>query len=156
MRRNQGELEGPAEHQLGYWFLSADPFLPGYLVYVAAILLPGYGLGEVFGRWREDDGPVSRIGLSLGYGIAFDTLVFALATLGYSLGPVHLAGVGPGLLYFLVAAGVFLLLVAHLKNRSLGTLRKFSAVDVSVVACSGIVALVILLYFQKNPIFPTF
>ena len=136
--------------------MGGDPFLPGYALYVAAVLLPGYGLGEFFGRWKPSDGALQRIGLSMGYGMAIDTVILAVATLGLRFGPFDLVGIPPALVYSIVCLGAVLLFASFVKKRKLETFPRLGTSDLVVALCSGAMVAIIWLYFQKYPIFPTF
>lgn len=136
--------------------LSSVTFLPGFAVYFAAVLLPGYGLGEFLERWRSDDSPLERIGLALGYGISFDTVVFAVATSGLHIGSLRLAGLAPGVIYVLVGSGLALLGGSLYRKRKLQPTAPFSNQDVLLLLCLAFIAGFAWLYFQKYPIFPTF
>jgi hypothetical protein len=133
-----------------------EAFAPGYVIYLACIFVPGYGIGELFGRWTKDDGLVQRIGHSLGYGIAIDTVVFVLKTLGFRIGPINLSGAGPSLVYLLIALGVVMLAISFGRRRKFEPVIKPTTTDLAVVLCSTLILLIAWLYFLKFPIFPPF
>ena len=129
-------------------------FLPGYVVYLAAIFVPGYGLWEVLGRWKDDDTLADRLGFSFGVGIAVDTIVFALKTLGLGVG--FLYGATIGLVYFLILVGVAALGVSYARRRRFTGPPRFARDDLATVFFAAFVAAVIALYLGKFPIFPYF
>ncbi|MDG6982550.1 MAG: hypothetical protein JRM74_03755 [Nitrososphaerota archaeon] len=133
-----------------------DAFIPGYAVYLAAVLSPGYGLGTLSGKWKSDPGLARQIGYSLGYGLAVDTAVLAIRTLGLRLGPLVLAGVDPWTVYSLIALGPVLVLVSAAVGREKPRAPSISKADLAVVGCSVAVALVAWLYFAKYPAFPIY
>ena len=82
-----------------------DAFAPGYALYLAAILIPGYGVGEYFGIWSKVDGVTQRLGMAFAYGLAVETVAFAIRTLG-RIGPVTLAGASVDDLYVIIDVDV--------------------------------------------------
>lgn len=136
--------------------MTPAPETIGYLVYVAAILVPGYGMGEAFGRWRDNESPVRRLGLSLGYGIALDTGVLAAKTSGLQLGSYRLAGLDPNVVYFLIFLGLALLAASYLKRKKFSPFGSITRLDVGVLVCTALIGGVVWLYFTKYPIFPIY
>ena len=133
-----------------------DAFLPGYAVYLAAVLLPGYGLGELSGKWKGGDGVSRRLGYSLGYGLAVDTAVLGIRTLGPSIGGVTLRGIGPGTLVFLILLGPVFVGASYYRARRLTPLPRPEKSDLWILGCAAFVGAIVALYFAKYPLFPIY
>ena len=129
-------------------------FFPGYVAYVAAIFLPGYGLWELLGRWREGDTLTDRVGLSFGVGIAVDTAVLAVKTLGVGVSVLY--GAGIGVVYFLIFLGIAALGASYARRRCFTAPPAFTRIDFAVILLATFIGGVIALYFTKFPIFPYF
>lgn len=134
----------------------ADPSSLGYVLYLLSVLIPGYGLGELAGKWRAGDDLVRRLGYSLGYGIAVDTVVYAVRTLGVGLAGARLLGMDVLTVYFAIALGAVLLAASYLKKRSIAGWPRVTKEGVGVVACMAVVVTIVWLYFTKYPIFPPY
>ena len=131
-------------------------FLPGYVVYLAAIFVPGYGLGELLGRWKEGDTLVERAGYSFGLGLSADTVVYALKTAGVGVGGFRLAGMGISVVYLMVFLGVAALGASYLRRRSFARPPSFALYDAAVFAMVAVLAAAIYVYFAKYPYFPDY
>lgn len=129
-----------------------QPFLPGYLVYLLFIFLPGIGVGELLGIWKIGDTFVSRVALAFGLGLSIDTLVFLIKTAGVD----GLRGISVGVVYFPIAIGLLALLIALFKQRSFGFYLKLKTSDYVVLFMMLIIGLMLSVYFQKYPIFPEY
>ncbi|MDG7010653.1 MAG: glycosyltransferase family 39 protein [Nitrososphaerota archaeon] len=129
-------------------------FYPGYATYLAAILLPGYGFWEALGKWKDDDTLADRLGLSFGVGIAVDTVVFAVKTMG--LGVPALLGAGTWVDYFLIFLGLAALGASYVRRRRFTRPPSFTRNDFVVILLAAFMAAVTALYFAKFPFFPYF
>lgn len=128
----------------------------GFLAYVAAVMVPGYGFGELLGRWKDDDGLVRRVGYSLGYGLAVDTIVLAVKTSGLRLGGVELAGIDQATVYFIILLGVAFLAASFVFRRKVSKLPRLTKYDGWALCCVLLVGLFLLWYQMVYPYFPPF
>ena len=134
----------------------AGPVFLGYVLYLASVLVPGYGLGEFAGKWQDHDDLARRLGYSVGYGLVVDTVVYAARTLGVGFAGLNLRGMDPYVLYFVVILGILFLLASYARRKKLTGLPKLTGEGLGVIGCTAVVAAFVLLYFAKYPIFPPF
>ncbi|MDE1857833.1 MAG: hypothetical protein KGI26_02030 [Thaumarchaeota archaeon] len=134
----------------------AGPVFLGYFLYLAAVLVPGYGLGELAGKWHGNDDLVRRLGYAVGYGIVVDTVVDALRTLGVRFAGLNLLGMDQYVLYFTVILGIVFLSVSYAWRKKLAGLPGLTREGGGVLACTAVVAVIAWLYFAKYPIFPPY
>ncbi len=131
-------------------------FVPGYVSYLLVIFLPGIGFGELLGVWREDDRIADRVAYAFGLGLAVDTLVFVVRTSGLSLSGFTLAGLDLSTVYFPIVAGSVALIASFALRRRFVWPVKPKALDLALLLVILIQGLMVLLYFQKYPIFPEY
>jgi hypothetical protein len=125
----------------------------GLLAYLGFIFLPGIGLGEVLGIWREDDGFGARLAYSFGIGLSLDTVVMLVKTTGVGYG---LTGIDSWTVWAVIVAGLAMVLLSYAWRRSFLWWRRPSRPDLMLLGILAIQAIVIILYFQKYPIFPNY
>ncbi len=120
------------------------------------VFLPGVGFGELLRVWRDDDPLVDRVAYAFGLGLAVDTLIFLIRTSGLRLSGIVLQGIDSGTIYFCIIAGLAALVVSIALRRRFAMPVKPKALDLGVLLVSLIQGAMILLYFQKHPIFPEY
>jgi len=125
----------------------------GYLAYLAFIFIPGIGLGEVLEVWGKQDSLTTRIAYSFGLGLAVDTTVVMIRTSGVV---PTLVGLDIWTVYGTILFGVALLLLSSIVRRRLTWWVKPRKLDLVVLAIILVQSLMILLYFEKYPIFPEY
>ena len=96
------------------------PYIPGYLEYLAAVLLPGVGLGELLGIWPKDGTLSERFAYAFGVGLCVDTLVMVVKTSGLAVAGVTFRGIGLPSIYLLLGFGLGALLFSVGWRRMLG------------------------------------
>ncbi len=131
-------------------------FVPGYVSYLLMIFLPGIGFGELLGVWREDDRIADRLAYAFGLGLAVDTFVFVVRTSGVKLLGFTLAGLDLFTVYFPILAGSVALIASFALRRRFVWPVKPKALDLVLLLVILIQGLMVLLYFQKYPIFPEY
>lgn len=129
-------------------------FLPGYAVYLAMVLVPGFGFGEALHAWKESDSLAVRLGYIVGLGLAIDTVIFVVKTWGLQIGGIVLRGYNQDTIYFIVAAGVVALGLSLCRQKRLTKLPPISSYDIGVLVLVAAMGAMIALYFQCYPIFP--
>ena len=125
----------------------------GYLVYLAFIFAPGIGLGALLGVWGEQDSLITRIAYSFGLGLAVDTTVVMIRTSGVS--PI-LLGLDVWTIYGTIVFGVGLLLLSLVIHRRVTWWIRPKKLDLAVFGIILLQGLLIVIYFQKYPIFPEY
>lgn len=133
-----------------------EAYLPGYAVYLAAVLLPGVGIGELLDLWPKDGTLMERLAYSFGLGLAVDTLVMVVRTSGLSVGGLTLRGMDSASVYFLVGVGLGALAVSVAWRRKLGMIVRPKKVDWILLLIMALVAVMESTYFLKYPIFPQY
>jgi hypothetical protein len=133
--------------------LPPEAFIPGYALYFLFIFLPGFGFGELLEVTKRVKSLSEKFAIAFGLGISIDTLVMLVKTSGIG----GLVGVTLTTVYFVIVLGAIALAVsAALNNWNLSLFAKPTRMDISlfllILAQSGI----LLLYFQKYPIFPEY
>jgi len=88
----------------------AEPNVFGYLLHLLFVFLPGIGFAESLNLWRNEEGFMERVGLSLGLGLAVDTVVIMVRTSGFSVSRFVLRGLDTATVYSVILAGIALLL----------------------------------------------
>jgi hypothetical protein len=124
----------------------------GYVLYALTIFLPGIGVGELFKIWRLGESLSERIAIAFGLGISIDTVVLLIRTAG--TGP--LVGIDVGTIYALIVAGIALMAISILLRKKFAFPMKPTRGDLALFLIIIIQAFVLLLYFQKYPIFPEY
>ncbi len=132
----------------------SDPNLAGYLVYLAAVFVPGLGFAELLRPWGDGDGLAERLGYVLGIGFSVDTILFAVKTSGLRIGGVRLVGISSTDVYLVIALGVAALAVSLLLRKKAAVLVAPGATEAWLILVSASLALLCYLYFLKYPIFP--
>jgi hypothetical protein len=125
----------------------------GYLVYLAFIFVPGIGLGELLEVWKDKDSFTARIAYSFGLGLAIDTTIVMIRTSGISSA---LVGLDVWTIYGAIVFGLAALLLSAAVRKKVTWWAKPRKLDVVVFAVVLVQGLLILLYFQKYPIFPEY
>ncbi|HYB75921.1 MAG TPA: hypothetical protein VEC08_03085, partial [Nitrososphaerales archaeon] len=126
----------------------------GYVVYLAAVFLPGLGLCELLDIWPEDKSVADVLAYALGLGLAVDTLVLFVKTSGFSIGGIVLKGIDVGTVYSLIGAGFVFLLASLAWRRKLTFLVRPQKVDFALLLPIIVIVIVEALYFAKYPCFP--
>jgi hypothetical protein len=136
--------------------LSSEAFLPGYLVYLLMVFIPGIGLGELLDIWPRDSMLMERLAYSFGLGLAVDTLVLLVRTSGLSLAGFILKGLDLVSVYSLIAIGIVALVLSVIIRKRLKFVVRPRKVDWILMFFVGALAIMELIYFQKYPIFPQY
>lgn len=131
------------------------PFLPGYVLYLLEILLPGIGFGELLGLWGEK-GMAERLGMALGLGLGVDTVVVLAKTSGLQAGGLALRGLDISVPYFLMVLGLAAFVVSVAWRRKVSILAKPTWTDGALLFVVAVLGAILWLYFQKYPIFPEY
>jgi hypothetical protein len=124
----------------------------GYLPYLGFIFLPGVGFSELFHLWKEDDGFTARLAYAFGIGLCIDTAILAVRTAGVTN---LLTGLDSLTVYATIAFGLGILAASVIVRRRFSWWRRPTTLDLGFLAVLLLQGLIILLYFQKYPIFPT-
>ena len=132
--------------------MTPEPSVGGYFLYLLEIFLPGLGFGKLFQLWKNEDNLLDRVGLAFGLGLSIDTVVLIIRTSGFA----HLTGIDTYTLYGIMIAGVIALLVSMIFRERKFDVPKFSRTDLILVVLLVVQSAVLLLYFQKYPIFPEY
>lgn len=132
------------------------PFFPGYILYLAGIFVPGIGLGELLLAWEKRDGLATKVAMAFGLGLAFDTLVLLVRTSGLKIGEFVLLGIDPTTIYLIIASGLLALVIGLLRKRRFDFPVRPSRVDLVLFALMMVQGVIMLLWFEKYPIFPGF
>ncbi|MDG7008015.1 MAG: hypothetical protein JRN06_07200 [Nitrososphaerota archaeon] len=133
-----------------------EPSLLGYFVFLLFIFVPGIGVGELLGVWRGDDSLMERVGISFGLGLAIDTVVLVVRTSGLSAFGLVLRGIEVETVYFPILVGVAAFGVSLGVRRKVSFLTRPKAADFLLSLVVLAMAAMLLLYFQKYPIFPEY
>ncbi|MDG6962095.1 MAG: hypothetical protein JRN25_07335 [Nitrososphaerota archaeon] len=138
--------------------LPTDPigFDLGYVLYVAAVFIPGVGFGELFGAWKKSDGVAEKLGFALGLGLAVDTLVLVVRMSGLSVGGIVLSGLDLNTVYFLIAVGLLALATSLATKKAVALLSRPTREDAVILLIILIQAGLVYLFFTKYPVFPTY
>ena len=126
----------------------------GYLLYLAMILLPGLGISELLGLGRKAPDIASRVGYAIGFGLAADTVFFAVKTLGVSVGPTRLLGFGLWAPSVVIALGAVSVGASAVTGRWAPRLPRPTKYDCYVLGLAALVGAFALLEFAKYPVFP--
>ncbi len=132
--------------------MTPEPSLGGYFLYLLEIFLPGIGFGELFHLWKKEDSLIDRVGLAFGLGLSFDTIVLMVRTSGIA----RLSGIDVYTLYVIMMAGVIALAISLIFREKKFGIPKFERTDLILIVLLIVQSLVLLLYFQKYPIFPEY
>jgi hypothetical protein len=135
--------------------MTSGPFLPGYVLYVLEIMLPGIGVGELLGLWGGKS-MGERLGMALGLGLGVDTVVMLVKTSGLQVGGLALRGLGPSVPYFLIVAGSAAFVVSLAWRRRASIIVKPTWTDAFLSLVIFVLGGILWLYFQKYPIFPQY
>jgi hypothetical protein len=128
------------------------PYVPGYLIYLLFIFLPGIGLGELLGIWNFGETIGERFALAFGFGLSTDTLVFLIKTSGIA----GLKGIDSDSVYLTILLGLAALLVSIGMRKKISFPKKPMRSDYLLLVVIMIQAALLILYFQKYPIFPQY
>ena len=126
----------------------------GYVVYLAAVFLPGLGLCELLDIWPEDKSVADVLAYALGVGLAVDTLVLFVRTSGLGIGGIVLKGIDPGTVYSLIGVGLVFLLASFAWRKKLTFLVRPQKVDFALLLPILVIVVIEALYFAKYPYFP--
>jgi hypothetical protein len=135
---------------------SAEGSVSGFIVYLAAVLIPGVGFGELLGAWKKEDGLAEKLGYVLGIGLSVDTLVLTARASGVTVFGYTLVGLDLNVVYFLVGTGVLALLISVAARRSFALPNRPTRVEGILLLSILIQAGVVLLFYQKFPIYPAY
>ncbi|MDG7017166.1 MAG: hypothetical protein JRN73_02285 [Nitrososphaerota archaeon] len=138
--------------------LPTDPngFGLGYLVYLAAVFIPGVGFGELLGAWKKGDGLGEKLGYAFGLGLAVDTLVLVVRMSGATIAGYRLSGLGLETVYFLIAAGILALATSVAARKTVALPSRPSRAEAVLLVVILIQAGLVYLFFLKYPVFPTY
>lgn len=132
------------------------PYIPGYLGYLAALFLPGVGIGELLDFWPKGSTLGERFGYAFGIGLSFDTLVMLVKTSGLSVAGLSLRGIDLAAVYFLIGFGLASIFLSVAWRRRLRFATKPARVDLLLLFLIGVLCVIESVYFMKYPIFPQY
>lgn len=132
--------------------LSLYGFAPGYLVYLLFVFLPGLGVGELLGIWKIVDTLTERLALAFGLGVSVASVVFLVKTSGME----GLRGISVTDVYATIIAGFIAFVLSVAARRRVQFPTKPRRTDYSVFGLMIVVALMLVVYFDKYPIFPEY
>jgi hypothetical protein len=132
--------------------LNPDGFLPGYIIYLLVIFVPGVGFGELLGLWKSRDSLAEKAALAFALGLSIDTIVFLIKTSGFD----GLSGINLATVYFVIGLGFIALAASVIVKKKLAFPVKPSRMDLVLFAIMLLQGLMLLVYFQKYPIFPEY
>ena len=132
--------------------MSLYGFTPGYLVYLLEILIPGIGFGELIGIWRTKESLAERIALAFVLGLSVDTIIFLVKTSGFA----GLSGLSIDDVYFVLALGIVAISISFVLRKKISFPVRPVRMDYALFAIVLLQSLMILIYFQKYPIFPEY
>jgi hypothetical protein len=132
--------------------LSPQPFLPGYIIYLLFIFLPGIGFGELLGVLKKVNLLSEKLAIAFGLGLSIDTLTMMIRTSKID----GLVGIDSATVYFIIAIGLAALLVSIVTKRNFSLITSFTSIDLSILILILVQGGMLLLYFQKYPIFPQY
>jgi hypothetical protein len=135
---------------------SPPAFAPGYLIYVAGVLIPGIGLAELLGVTAPESGLAEKLGYAVGLGFAFDTLVLMVKASGLTVFGYRLIGVDTDVVYLLIFAGVATLLISLAVRREFSFLCRPTRVEAILLLAILVQSATIVFFFEKYPIFPAY
>ena len=125
--------------------------MPGYLIYLLFIFIPGIGFGELFGLWRTES-LAERIALAFALGLSMDAIAILIKTSGF----FGLIGIGVNSIYLVIALGLVALIVSAILKRKIAFPVKPARMDFTLFVIMILQGLMLLVYFQKYPIFPEY
>jgi hypothetical protein len=128
--------------------------LSGYVVYLAAIFLPGLGLGELLDIWPDDRSLADVLAYAFGLGLAVDTLVLFVRTSGFTIAGAVLKGMDLDTVYLLIVLGLVFFLASAAWRRRLRFPVRPQKVDFALLVPILVVVIIVSLYFAKYPFFP--
>lgn len=127
--------------------------LLGYPLYLAFIFLPGIGIGEALGVWREGSALTERVAYSFGLGLCADTAVVLVRTSGLLPG---LSGLDVWTLCGTILVGLGLIAASLVKRNRFSWWIRPDVLDWAMLAIVVVLALMVGLYLQTYPIFPAY
>jgi hypothetical protein len=132
--------------------MSPEGFLPGYLIYLLVIFLPGIGFGELFQIWKYESSFMGRLALAFGLGLSIDTIIFLVRTSKIA----GLVGIDLATVYFILAIGLAALLASVVWKKGFSFPTKIRRDDIALLVLMLIQGAILLLFFEKYPIFPQY
>jgi len=129
-----------------------EPSLGGYFLYLLEIFVPGFGFGELFSLWKKDNSILERAGLAFGLGLSIDTIVLMIKTSNVA----GLAGISTAVLYGIIGLGAIAFVASFIVHKTRLEIPKITRTDAMLLALLVVQALMLLLYFEKYPIFPEY
>jgi hypothetical protein len=126
--------------------------VPGYLVYLLFIFLPGIGFGELLNVWRAKETLAERIALAFALGLSIDTIVFLIKTSGFA----GLVGLSVDMVYLVIGLGIVAIIASVIIKKKITFPVKPVRIDLVLLAIMMLQGLMLLVYFQKYPIFPEY
>ncbi|MGH2638373.1 MAG: hypothetical protein ACRDF4_03720, partial [Rhabdochlamydiaceae bacterium] len=132
--------------------MSPDGFVPGYIVYLLEIFLPGIGFGELLNLWNSGETLAERIALAFALGLSIDTIVFLIKTSGAA----GLVGISLDSVYFVIGLGIAAIVASAIIKRKIAFPVRPVRTDVVLFVIMLLLGSMLLVYFQKYPIFPEY
>ena len=129
--------------------MSPDGFVPGYLIYLLFIFIPGIGFGELLNLWRTES-LAERIALAFALGLSVD----AIAMLVKTSGSFGLVGISVDSIYLVIALGLAALIVSVAMKRKVAFPVRPTRMDLTLFVIMILQGMMLLVYFEKYPIFP--
>jgi hypothetical protein len=133
-----------------------DQSLLGYVPYLLMVFLPGLGLGELLGIWRDGSSFVERVAMAFGLGLAVDTLVLFLWTSGPTLFGLRQFGMDLDSVYLIIGLGAVFLFAGLTIRREFRFYVELQRIDLAVFLVIVGLGAMMAAFFAKYPIFPEY
>lgn len=131
--------------------LSPDGFVPGYLIYLLFIFLPGIGFGELLSLWHTET-LAERVALAFALGLSVDALALLIKTSGF----FGFRGISEPTIYLVMVIGLVALIISAVLKRKIAFPVKPTRMDFTLFVIMALQGLMLVVYFQKYPIFPEY
>jgi hypothetical protein len=126
------------------------------LLYLAAVLLPGFGAGELLGLWEKERTFMEALGYIIGLGFSINTVILFVGSSGLQIADIPLYGVTANMFYVIILGGLFLTILSAVRKKKFTTIPLPRRTDLLVVLFMLVQGGMIYLFFQKYPIFPEY
>ena len=115
--------------------------MPGYLIYLLFIFLPGIGFGELLSLWRTES-LAEKIALAFALGLSVDAIVMLIKTSGF----FGLAGIGVNTIYLVIALGLVALIASAAMKRKILFPARPTRMDFTLFVVMILQGLILVVY----------